>query len=571
MYDAASAEGRETAETLLRQHSDMVNERSNWDTLWERIAELLFPRAQQFTSKDQTQGQLRGESVFDNTPTLALDRYAAAVGSMVAPETSQYHGLKAADPDIAEDDEIKEYCEAATRALFAARYAPRANFSSQAHECWLSDGAFGTYAMFVDEDMGRNMRYRTMHMAEIYLGENHQGIVDRVHRGKFKLKAYQVAQLCNKSDDDPRRWIMPRCVAEALGGTKPNPNAEFEFLHCVYPNEQIDERRNDYAGMMFASTYVCVTDQTVVNRSGYRTMPYAVGRHTTGPNETYGRSPAMTVFRDVLMLNEMNKTIIRAGQLHVDPPYLIAEDASLAPFQVTPRALNYGYIDQDGRPMAQSLRPDGDLSIGLEMIQDRRQSVNDAFWIRLFQVLVETPDMTATQALLRAQEKGQLLGPTMGRKQSEFMSVIIERELDVLSAAGALPHMPDRLLEAGGAMAIEWRNPLSRLQRTDDAVGIIRGIEALQPLAAINPKVYNIIDPVKAARIVMEAQGAPADVIYNDEELAAQDEQEQAQVNLDTLIKAAPGGARAIKDLAQARAVAGNSPPAIPFVQPEGG
>lgn len=569
MYDTASTEGREQAEALMRQHSYMEGERSNWDTLWERIAEMLFPRAQQFTSRTN-QGELRGESVFDNTPTLALDRYAAAVGSMVAPDTMEWHGLKATDPDLAEDDEIKEYCEAATRILFAARYSPSANFSSQAHECWLSDGAFGTFAMFIDEDMGRNLRYRALHMSEIYIGENHQGMIDRVHRGKFKLKAYQVAQLARLPEGDPKRWVMPKSVADALSGRSPNPNAEFEFIHCVYPNEAVDERRADYRGMAYASTYVCVADGCIVNQGGYRTMPYAVGRHTTGPNETYGRSPAMTVFRDVLMLNEMNKTVIRAGQLHVDPPYLLAEDGALAPFNVTARALNYGYMDQDGRPMAQALRPEGDLAIGLELIQDRRQAVNDAFWIRLFQVLVETPDMTATQALLRAQEKGQLLGPTMGRKQSEFLSVVIERELDILSAAGALPPMPERLMEAGGALGIEFKSPLNRLQRTDDAVGIIRGIEALQPLAAINPKVYNIIDPVKAARIVMEANGAPADVIYNEEELAAQDEAEQQQVNLDTLAKLAPAGAKAAKDLAQAQAVAQNSPAAIPYVQPAG-
>lgn len=568
-YDNKSIEGRGRAEELLRLHADMENERANFDTLYERIAELVFPRAQYFTSKSGTQGDLRGERVFDNTPTLALDRFASAVGSMLTPETMQWHGLKVSDPRFQEDEEVKEYLELASRVLFQARYAPRTNFSSQAHECWLSNGAFGTSAMFVDEKMGGHLRYRALHLSEIYIGENHQGLIDRVHRGKFELKAYQVEQLAN--DPDPsKRWVMPECVKKALDDTggKRNPNATFEFVHCVYPNEEWNPRFADFRGMDYSSTYVCVADRCITNQSGYRTMPYAVGRYVTGPREIYGRSPAMTVFRDILMLNEMNKTMIRAGQLHVDPPFLIHEDGALAAFQMAPRSINYGMVTDDGRPLAQALRPEGDLVIGIDLIQDRRTAVNDAFLVTLFQILVENPDMTATQALLRAQEKGQLLGPTLGRQQSEFLSVIIERELDILSAAGALPPPPEQLFEAEGGIAIEFKSPLNRLQRADDAIGILKTIEALAPLANIDPTVLDVINIEKSARIIAEASGAPADGLNSAEEIAANKENRQRQTDLEFLAKAAPQLGKTARDLAQASATSQNSPAAIPYVQP---
>ncbi|MGE0533155.1 MAG: portal protein [Hyphomonadaceae bacterium] len=551
----------------MSRHAEMEAERANWDSLWERIAELVFPRSQFFTTKSLTQGDLRGERVFDNTPALALDKFAAAIGSMLTPETMQWHGLKISDPALAEVEEVKEYLELVARLLFQQRYAPRTNFSSQTHECWLSNGAFGTSALFVDEAMGSSLRYRAMHLSEIYIGENHQGQIDRVHRGRFELKAYQVEQLANLPEGDPRRWVMPECVKKALSdvGGKANPNATFEFIHCVYPNEQWMPGFADYRGMAWSSVYVCVADRSITNVSGYRTMPYAVSRYVTGPRETYGRSPAMTVFRDILMLNEMNKSVIRAAQLHVDPPFLLSEEGAATPFSMAPRALNYGYMNDDGSPLAQSLRPDGDLVVGLELIQDRRTAINDAFLITLFRILVENPNQTATEALLRAQEKGQLLGPTLGRQQSEFLSAVIEREIDILSAAGVLPPPPDILLEAGEAgVAIEFKSPLNRLQRADDAVGIIRGIEALQPLAAINPRVYDLIDPVRAARVVFEANGAPADVIRSDDQIAEMDEQQQQQADLEMMMQAAPAGAKAIKDLAGAQALSQNVPRALP-------
>ena len=569
-YDAQSGEGRARAEELMRLHADMEAERTNFDSLWEQIAERLFPRQQSFISRQVLQGELRGEKVFDNTPTLALDRFASAVGSMLTPETMQWHGLKSNNPALEDDEEVKEYLEAAARYLFQVRYAPRANFSSQVHECWLSNGAFGTSAMFIDENMGSSLRYRSMHLSEIYIGENHQGLIDRVHRGKFELKAYQVEQLCN--DPDPsKRWIMPECVKKSLDetGGRRNPNATFDFIHCVYPNDHVDARRGDHRGMDFKSVYVCVQDVCVVNESGYRTIPYAVGRYTTGPREVYGRSPAMTVFRDILMLNEMNKSVIRAAQMQVEPPLLLAEEGGVSPWQMAPRSLNYGYMSDDGKPLAQAMRPDADLSVGIEMIQDRRQAVNDAFLISLFQILVENPDMTATQALLRAQEKGQLLGPALGRQQSEFLSVIIEREIDILSMAGVLPRPPDQLMESGGGIAIEFKSPLNRLQRTDDAVGILRTIEALTPMANIDPTVLDVIDPRKAARIIADASGAPADALRTEDEIEALQEDRQRQVDMEQLIKAVPAGAKSMKDLAQAQAVGSNIPQPIPQVMPQ--
>lgn len=550
----------------MRLHADMEAERTNWDTLWERITERLWPRAQQFTSKDTLQGELRGEKVFDNTPALALDKFAAATGSLLTPETGQWHGLRSTDEALNEDEEVKEYLEAAARVLFSARYAPRTNFSSQVHECWLSNGALGTSALFVDEAMGRSLRYRAMHMSQIYIGENHQGQIDRVHRGRFKLKAYQVEQFAN-NPNPIHRWVIPPRVRKALDDKK--PNQEFEFVHCVYPNDKPDSRYADFRGMAYVSVYLACDDMMIVNESGYRTMPYAVGRYVTGPGETYGRSPAMTVFRDILMLNEMNKDVIRAAQMQVDPPLLVSDDAALSPFQMQPRALNYGYLNDAGEPLMQALRHEGELAVGLEMIQDRRELVNDAFGIKLFQILVDRPNITATEALLRAQEKGQLLGPTLGRQQSEFLSVMIERELDILSMAGVLPPMPEQLMESGGAIAIEFKSPLNKLQRSDDAVGIIRTIEALSPMANIDPSVLDVIDYGKAARIIAEASGAPADALRTAEELAQLSDERRAQADLENLVKAIPAGSKAALDMAQAEATAANMPQPIPQVMPQ--
>ncbi len=518
-YDAPSTEGRDRSEALMRLHGDMESERANLDSLYERIAGVVCPDAEGYVSKNQVQGDLKGERVFDTTPCLALDRFGSAIGSYLVPDADQWHGLKATDDDLKEDEEVKEYLEAVTNILFSARYRPKANFSAQMSACFRSLGAFGPWCLFTDEAMGAHLRYRALHLSEIYFGENHQGLIDRVHRGKFELKAYQVEQKAN--DPDPKkRWVIPPGVKKSLDEQK--PNQVFDFIHCVYPNEGINPQYADFRGMEFSSVYVSVADCMVCNEGGYRTMPYAVGRYMTGPRETYGRSPAMTVFRDILMLNEMNKTAIRTAQLQADPPFLLAEEGALQAFSMRPGSNNYGYLSDDGSPLAQALRPDGDPSMMLEMIQDRRTAINDGFMLTLFQILVEAPDKTATEALLRAQEKGQLLGPAMSRQQSAIGS-IIERELDILSAAGQLPEMPEQLVERGGGFAVEFKAPVNRLQKTDAAIGVLRTLEALAGAAEIDPSAYDVFAGkwAQIGRAIGEANGAPATLMNDEEEMAA--------------------------------------------------
>ncbi|MFX6063326.1 portal protein, partial [Acinetobacter baumannii] len=76
-----------------------------------------------------------------------------------------------------------------------------------------------------------------------------------------------------------------------------------------------------------------------------------------------------------------------------------------------------------------------------------------------------------------------LLAPTVSRQQSEFLGPIIVRELDILEQAGAFDDMPQKLRDAGGLMDIVYDSPLTRAQMAEEAVGVMRTIEAAGLLA----------------------------------------------------------------------------------------
>lgn len=537
------------ADELISQHGRMQTLRSsNFERVWTEIDERINPSAADFgsMSPNTSKGQQRTEKAFDATPGLALDRFKAAIHSLVTPRNQTWQKLKAVDEALNEDDEVTRYLEEVTTLLFRARYA--ANFDAEVQGCYYNSGKYGSMGMFVGERPGKSLNYRGVPMKQLYFAENEFGIVDLVHRDWFWTARQAYQKWGDKVGD-----VIKRAADKT-------PDQEFRFLQCVKPRSDADVNRKDFRGMEYASFYISIETRTVIEESGFRTFPYAVGRYDLLPGEVYGRSPCMTILPDVKMLNEMNRTTIQAAQLAVLPPLLASRDGILDAIKLTPAAINYGGVDDQGRQMIQTMDLGQNLSISLEMMDQKRSIINDALLQTLFQILVDKPNITATEAMLRAQEKGQLIGPTGSRIETEFLTPMVTRELDILAMAGQLPEMPKKLADAGGLYAIEFDSPLSRAREAEGGVGILRTFEQLGPVAqAAGPGVFKRFNMDSISKELARLNGMPAKMLYTDDEMDEIDQAQAQKAQLDQLLAAAPIAASAAKDMAQAGAIAGTA------------
>jgi len=313
-----------------------------------------------------------------------------------------------------------------------------------------------------------------------------------------------------------------------------------------------------------------------VQEGGYRVFPYAGPRHMTTAREKYGRSPAMQVLPDIKMLNEMAKTIIRAAHKQVAPPLLLRDDGVLSAFSTRPDALNYGGVDSQGRPLVTALQTNANVGLGVDMMEPIKRTINDAFLVTLFQILVETQEMTATEAAIRAQEKGQLLAPSMGRIQSEFLGPVTEIEIDALSSSGILEYMlgpmPPELREIGGEYAVIYDSPLTQAQNANEGVSILRTLDNGATVAQIDPnaaaEIVKTFNLPAIARDFARINGMSQRLLRTTEEVAAMLEGEQQQAQIAQLADVAPEAARAAKDFAMAEQIAGQATrTAIPGAQ----
>ncbi len=527
-----------SAVNIIRRFEAAVSARGNLDAHCEEIARRVLPNySGSFSSNGQTrsQGEKRTDEMVDATAALALPKFASVMDSMLTPRNSRWQRLVPTQRSLLKNRMVRMWFEDVTDILFQYRYAPKANYASQKFETYLSLGAFGTGCLFTDKLVGGGLRFRAIHLGEIFFLENHQGLIDTALR-KFPLSARQARQWFGEGK-------LPEKIKKALAEPDgKGADKEFWFIHCVKPREDYDSNRKDVKGMAFTSEYVNVEDKVTVKEEGYNSFPYSISRYVQAPGEVYGRSPAMLVLPAIKVLNEQKKTVLKQGHRAVDPVLLAHDDGVVDAFSMRPGAINYGGVSAEGRPLVHAL-PVGNLALAKEMMESERLAINDAFLITLFQILVETPQMTATEVLERAREKGMLLSPTMGRQMSEALGPETERAVDLLAMQGLLPPQPQMLRDARGEFQIEYDSPMSRTQKAENAAGLFRTVDWLTTAMNItqDPTPLDHINWDEAVPAILDIQAVPERWKNSMEQVLAKREERAKAAGAQQAIEALPG------------------------------
>jgi hypothetical protein len=548
----------------LQEFAQLQAWRSTFASHWEEVSELIDPTSRNtfFYGNFNWPGMKKTDRQIDATGMMALGRFQAILDSLLTPRNMFWHGLRSDNPYVQKQRGVKLYFEELSRALFKYRYAPEGNFSAQNQNQYGSLGAYGTAALFIDQFDGRltrqrGIRYKHVPLGELFLRENHQGLPDGYCRW-FRYTAQQALQAW------PDKF--PAIMRPALDAKSP---ALFNFIQRVVPRNDRDPQRIDAKGMAWASYYISLEGKCLLEEGGYGGMPMAISRYFQTPGETYGRSPAMMVLPALKTLNAEKTDFLTQGHRAAVPVYLTGDDG-LVDMSMRPGAMNKGGMTADGKPLV-SILPTGNIQVSKEMMDEERSLINDAFLVSLFQILEETPQMTATEVIERTNEKGILLAPTVGRQQDEYLGPMIDREIDLLNRMGLAPPMPGILREAGGEYSVAYSSPLSRAMRAQEAAGFIRTVETVKELVAItgDPSLLDPFDFDVAIPAISEIQAVPTSWMADAAKIAQKRKNRAQQQEQQQKLQAMPAQAAMIK--ANAVAQKAGAPPPQGGQMPAGG
>ena len=495
------------AKNLLKRYDRLKSQRQNWESHWQEVADYMQPRKADVT-KTRSKGDKRTELIFDSSPLQSVELLASSLHGMLTNPSTPWFSLRFKGDEFEEQDEAKAWLEDATEVMYTA--FNKSNFQQEIFELYHDLITFGTAAMFIEEDDEDILKFSTRHINEIFIAENDKGRIDTVFR-KFSLSARAVMQ---KFGD-----VSMNIATKA----QKDPYEEVEILHAVYPRSDFDPKKQDKQNMPFESVYLDAESGDELSVSGFREFPFVVPRYLKASHEIYGRSPAMTALPDVKMLNEMSKTTIKSAQKQVDPPLLVPDDGFMLPVRTVPGGLNF--YRAGTRDRIEPLNIGANTPLGLNMEEQRRNSIRNAFYVN--QLMMQSgPQMTATEVIQRNEEKMRLLGPVLGRLQSELLKPLIDRAFALILRKNLFRPAPEFL--AGQDIEIEYVSPLAKAQKSTELSSIMRAIEILGSLSNVAP-VFDHINMDKLVRHLADIVGVPQKILKPQSEINAERQQAAQQ------------------------------------------
>jgi hypothetical protein len=520
---------------IVGAFNELKSLRFVWDAHWREIADFHIPRKNDIL-RQQIPGSKKALDLYDNTAMHSSELLTSALHGLLTNPAAYFFDYTSGDPEIDYDDDCRAWMQDAMRKTHDV--LNDSNFQTQIHEVYTDIVNFGTGPMTIEEDSRYVVRFKSWAVKNVYLDEDPQGEINRVYR-YFKWNADKIV----------KRFGIENVSKVVLKSFEDRDiNTMFEIIHAVYPK---DEESNDLHN--FLSQYVELETRKELDVGGFNEFPYITPRWNKIDEEMYGRSPAMTSLPEAKTINEMTKTTLIAAQKVIDPPLMIPDDGFIMPIKTKPGGFNYY------RPGTDPIKPIFNQDIRLDLSDTEREAtrkrIREAFYVDQLSLGTNNPQMTATEVNARQEQAMTLLGPMLGRLQSELLQPMILRVFNIMMRRGMFKPVPLKL-KKHSRIVVQYSSLIAKAQRQVDIKAIQKYLDVLTPFTNADPTVMDNLDGDIAARLLLKLTGAPQEIIKDQNDVkqirdarakaqAKQAQQQDQQHQAEVASKALPAMATA--------------------------
>jgi len=491
---------------LLERYGGLKSKRDGiWLSDWQYISQYALPKDSdiQTTKTEGVSGWT--ELVFDTTMIEAAHALKTGQYNWLTPPNQPWgeyvvpDELKTKDDDDPGIDEATKWLAHASDVIREER--ARSNFYSVVDMAYLGVSVFATDLMIVEEGKKTLFNYRHARIGTYCIEEDDEGVVDTTFR-EFEMTYRQAKQLFQRKDDKIPEDMERQCRgAKGLG-------KKFKFLHCIFPREDSDRlpERKDGANKPVASVYIAMDfpNEEPVRVSGYDEQPALCQRFSKwGTDSPWGYGPSYLALPIARQLNYVQQFLDALAELHAYPRVLTPDNLD---GDVDLRAGgNTVYDSANPNAKPEEWATVGDYKLGMEMQEQRREQLRDAFMNKAFKLLNSMPlldkKMTAFEIAQRQAEQLGDFTPTLGRRITEFLNPLMMREFGIAYRAGKLGQAPDSLMvDLGNGKRGLAMPKVVISNRLTDALKALKNrateetFQFLMPQVETNPQVLDIFD-----------------------------------------------------------------------------
>ena len=537
---------KEAIDFLFTDYDRAKGSRSNFEWHWQEASELIHPIESHFT-KRAWQGDNRRYRIFDGTGEQANQQLAAGLFSLLTNPSQPFFDIATADKKAAENWEVARWLQDVTEIMNYEIQLPLTNFTAALSESYLEYGAFGNCQLLVSEhpENERALFFQSLPLTETCFQESRANIVNRVMR-LYKRSAFDMVE--EFGEKNVSKYVLD-LIKDRKGDT------EVEVLHTIRP---VDEAKGfmsprGFKRFRYIGLYIEKKEKNVLRETGYYEKPFAVARFYKASNEVYGRGPGFAALSDVKMLQEIYQTTLSGAQKKVDPPVMMPDDGFLSVLDTRPGAINFYQAGTQDR--VESMDTNSDPALGEELAAGVRKRIWDAFYISQLQLNIG-PQMTATEVMQRVEQQMRMLGPLVGRLQTELLGPMIQRCFKLLLRMGKFPEVPERLLQSGNSLKVIYTTPMARAQDQLQANSLARTIQVLEPFIATGGQIMDNFDQDEIAQGIGEVFSVNKRFFANPKVRDAKRLERQRAIEAERTAQMMRDGGQGAQNLANAAATA---------------
>jgi hypothetical protein len=243
----------------------------------------------------------------------------------------------------------------------------------------------------------------------------------------------------------------------------------------------------------------------------------------------------------------MTLTLLEAGEKAVNPPLVATQEAIRSDVAMFAGGITWVDAEYDEK-LGEALRPMTIDSRGMphamEMRQDVKSIIMEAFYLNKLNLPVMAGDMTATEVSQRVQEYIRNALPLFGPMETEYNGAICEATFDILLRNGAFggpDDIPDSI--KGANVQFRFESPLHEAIERKKGQKLIEAKGLLAQVADLDPASVGRFNARVALKDALEGIGTPAEWLRSDEEMdAIEQAHQQAQQAQQTLALMTQGG-----------------------------
>ena len=509
------------------------SERSNFNTLYEAAASFCNPSSDNIQSK-RAKGQRDDVQRITDIGIKARRMFTAGMMSHLFPQGQNWIRVVPQNRDLNQVDNVTRALSSVTKKF--VRAIEDSNFYEEMGQCIDHCGYIGTTALYCEPTDVRMLNFRSHYINQFYFCENYLGEVDTVIR-EFKLTARQAVQ--QFGEDCPEDIVT-------LASEPKTSTREFNFIHVVMPRNNYKIDSIEKSEKRIASYYISLEHQKIIMESGFDEMPYSVARFYKTNYEKYGRSPALEVFSTLPLINRMEVSRIRGAERVSNPPWLAPNDGSVRRISNDQGSIIYWNA---GNPLSkpEQLRPMDNVVVNDAMIQKKEEEIMDAFYVPLFNPLMNKKNMTAFESAERLNLSLQFLTPAVNRLNKYFVTPILERAFGIMLRNGMFPELEIEEL-SGANLEFDLVGKASIASRQIELFGTMTAMSQMMQIAQYKPEILDNVNADQTARFIQEVNMVPVDLQLSEDQVAevrqgrqeaamAQQQAQQAQAMSDAYVK----------------------------------